>query len=219
MRRTPKPVPAKKPMSDAAKARRERFRCGDVFLSLHQRYSCEGLRQTETSLGITVTEYELQARCCDCRADFSQYATRAKIRRDALRRRCDDCKKPGRMTTPVWAERMTIALALAPQKAAAARERSAEARRIARANASPNRLETARLRRIEALAAATGQPVPPDISLRDLFEAEQRQICKRRLEHQRAAWRLGLPLSEIAKIAASHRARRLAQSVVAEPEG
>ncbi|AMJ63239.1 hypothetical protein [Bosea sp. PAMC 26642] len=220
MKRPERTVPAKKPMSRAQRVTKLRFQVGDVFLSLGQRFKCEDLRAIDTPLGFCILEYELRAQCCDCRGSFIQYVTRSQIRREALRRRCHPCKKPGSISQPVRARRAAIA----PQGAKEDREQAVQALQQAKedrrkAVQSRQRAETAerrrlaalRVRRIQRLSAAMGQPVPPDISLGDLLQAEQRHIRKTRLAHQRAAWMLGVPLSEIAKMEVERRMRLRSQ--------
>lgn len=205
MRPMSKAAPVKSPMSDAVRIGTERFAIGDAFLSLGQQFSCEGWRRADTPLHFSVREYELQTHCCDCRNGFSQYATRAQIRRDKLRRRCDDCKRPGSITRPVRAWRVAMAPQWAEearQKAAQVRQKAAQVRQEAE-TAGRRKLIELRLRRIQKLAEATGRPVPPNICLGDLLRAEQRHIKKTWVAYQRTAKMLGVPVAEVAKMYAA----------------
>lgn len=186
MRRRPRP-----PMSKATRDKRERFERGDLILSYGQPFECFGA--VTLSSGRVSQRYRLLARCDDCTSQFWQVALRSDIKAERLRRRCDDCKEPMRVTKPV-----------ARYAGERRRQKAAEAEKL--------RLDALHLRRIQKLSAAMGQPVPPDISLGDLLQAEQRHIRKTRLAHQRAAWMLGVPLSEIAKMDVERRARRGAQA-------
>ncbi|WP_454655005.1 hypothetical protein [Bosea beijingensis] len=182
--------PAKPPklMSQALRNRTGVFIKGERFLSVGRVVIVRGSQFEPTNMGFRIRHYRLAMKCEDCEIPFQQSATRAAIRRDELRRRCERCKSPGKVTRA---------------GASLARER----RRQKAAEAEKLRLDSLHLRRIQKLSAAMGQPVPPDISLRDIFEAEQRHIRKTRLAHQRAAWMLGVPLSEIAKMEVERRQR------------
>ncbi|MCV9937719.1 hypothetical protein OIU35_15300 [Boseaceae bacterium BT-24-1] len=183
-------------MSHALRNRTRLFIKGERFLSVGRVVIVRGSQLESTNMGFRIRHYRLAMKCEDCDIPFQQSATRAAIRRDELSRRCERCKSPGK-----------------PTRAGAflARER----RRQKAAEAEKLRLDALHLRRIQKLSAAMGRPVPPEISLRDLFQAEQRHIRKTRLAHQRAAWILGLPLSEIATIAIEQRARRRAEAAFA----
>lgn len=180
----------RKLMSHALRNRTGIFIKGERFLSAGHVVVVRGSQLEPTNMGFRIRHYRLALKCEDCEVPFQQSATRAAIRRDELRRRCERCKSPGKVTRA---------------GASLARER----RRQKAAEAEKLRLDSLHLRRIQKLSAAMGQPVPPDISLRDIFEAEQRHIRKTRLAHQRAAWMLGVPLSEIAKMEIGRRDRKL----------
>ena len=182
----------RKLMSHALRNRTGIFIKGERFLSVGRVVVVRGSQLEPTNMGFRIRRYRLALKCEDCEVPFQQSATRAAIRRDELRRRCERCKSPGKVTRA---------------GASLARER----RRQKAAEAEKLRLDALYLRRIQKLSAAMGQPVPPNISLGDLLQAEQRHNRKTRLAHQRAAWMLGVPLSEIAKIAVEQRARQRAE--------
>lgn len=178
----------KKPMTASARARKKRFAEGDVFRSLGEKFICHGNYRAMTNLGYRVTKYVLEAPCEDCRWSFRQNSTRAEIRGDRLRRRCDECKAPGKITRAVAAG-------------------AAERRRKKAAEAEKVRRDELHMSRLVELAEATGSSLPASMSLSDLFRAEQMHIRRTRLIHQRSAKMLGVPLSEIVKIEVERRAR------------
>lgn len=185
------PAKPRKLMSHALRNRTGIFIKGERFLSVGRVVVVRGSQLEPTNMGFRIRHYRLAMRCEDCEIPFQQSATRAAIRRDELRRRCERCKSPGKVTRA---------------GASLARER----RRQKAAEAEKLRLDALYLRRIQKLSVEMGQPVAPDISLGDLLQAEQRHIRKTRLAHQRAAWMLGVPLLEIAKMEIGRCARQRA---------
>ncbi|AMJ61417.1 hypothetical protein [Bosea sp. PAMC 26642] len=165
-------------MSRALRNRTRHFIKGERFLSVGRVVIVRGSDLEPTNMGFRIRHYRLAMKCEDCELPFQQLATRAAIRRDQLRRRCERCKAPGKPTR--------AGAFLARERR---RQKAAEAERL--------RLDALYLRRIQKLSVAMGQPVPQDISLGDLLQAEQRQIRKTRQALQRTAWLLGVPMAEV----------------------
>ncbi|AMJ63238.1 hypothetical protein AXW83_25665 [Bosea sp. PAMC 26642] len=112
-------------------------------------------------------------------------ALRSDIKADRLRRRCDDCKEPMRVTKPVARHASERRLRSATEKATKARD----ARHLARL--------------VKAALAAGGKPLAMAIV------AEGKGIRRLRRGHLRSAKMLSVPLSDMIPIEIERRIRLL----------
>ncbi|MGO4816107.1 hypothetical protein AB4156_42115, partial [Cupriavidus sp. 2MCAB6] len=138
----------------SARARNGDIAQGDRFHSYGQLFHCFDVRPHPTAAGFEIDFRWLETKCEDCRRPFSFRATLAEISRDQLRRRCNGCKKPGRVTK-----------AVSPHAVAKRRRTAAEKRKLM--------LDATHLAKMEkAASAATEKPSPRELS--DIFRADQR---------------------------------------------
>jgi predicted RNA-binding Zn-ribbon protein involved in translation (DUF1610 family) len=70
------------------------MRVGDSFNLDGQQYEYMDYFETEIP-SRTVLIYELRTKCPDCGAAFWTTASARQVRHRHLRRRCDNCRKPG----------------------------------------------------------------------------------------------------------------------------